>query len=220
MFTGIIDRSAPIEALEPRPGGLRLRVSATAISSVDGDLGPWADLRTGESIAVDGCCLTLVEEAEGPRGPTLAFDVIEESLRRTSLGARGVGDRVNLERALRVGDRLGGHYVTGHIDGPGTVSAVRADAEETVVTVEIPPETPVRVIHKGSITIDGVSLTVASVDGPRFTVALIPHTLAVTTLGERRVGDRVNLEMDPIGRWVESLLTESGALPGPPGGDR
>jgi len=192
---------------------------------------PWADLQVGESIAVDGCCLTLVaswpgtadralpdlggsdlgsSEAGAPSGRAIAFDVIEESLRCTALGDRRVGDRVNLERALRLGDRLGGHYVTGHVDAAGRITAVRADEEETRVTVEIPPGSPVRVIHKGSITVDGVSLTVAAVDGPRFTVALIPHTLAVTNLGDRQVGDRVNLEMDQIGRWVETLLAERG----------
>lgn len=218
VFTGIIERTGRLARLDPRPGGMRLRIDLIpgAAGGEREPAGPlrWDDLRTGESIAVDGCCLTLV----GAEGENLSFDVIEETLRRTSLGARRPGDPLHLERALRLGDRLGGHIVSGHIDGTGIVAAVRADPRETLLTVEVPADVPVRVVHKGSIAIDGVSLTVAAVDGPRFTVALIPHTLAVTSLGARRPGDRVNLEMDPIGRWIETLLAQRGALPATPGG--
>jgi len=214
VFTGIIERTGRLAALEPRPGGMRLRIERAPAAVFDGGAAPWDDLRIGESIAVDGCCLTLV--AADPE--TIAFDVIEETLRRTSLGERRPGDPVHLERALRLGDRLGGHLVSGHIDGTGRVASVRADLRETIIAVEIPPRTPVRVVHKGSIAIDGVSLTVASVEGARFTVALIPHTFAATNLGRRRPGDLVNLESDPIGRWVETLLRERGVLPPTSGG--
>lgn len=214
MFTGIIERTARLAAIEPRPGGVSLRLARPEAVGDGGGAAPWDDLTIGESIAVDGCCLTLVAaDAAG-----IAFDVIEETLRRTSLGLRRPGDRLNLERALRVGDRLGGHLVSGHIDGTGRTVAVRADPRETILTVEIPAGVPVRVVHKGSIAIDGISLTVASVDGPRFTVALIPHTLAATNIGSRREGDLVNLESDPIGRWVETLLVERGVLPPSPEG--
>lgn len=214
MFTGIIERTGRVAALDPRPGGLRLRLERAPATVAAGDPASWADLTVGESIAVDGCCLTLVAADRA----TLDFDVVEETLRRTSLGARRPGDLVNLERALRLGDRLGGHLVSGHIDGTGRVEAVRADGRETVLAVAIPAGAPVRVVHKGSIAVDGVSLTVASAERSRFTVALIPHTLAATNLGARRAGDLVNLESDPIGRWVETLLIERGVLPRATGG--
>jgi riboflavin synthase len=205
VFTGIIESSARLIRREPRTGGgerLRIELWSPAAGEGMGEA-----LSIGESIAVDGCCLTLV----GAEGHGLAFDVVAETLRRTNLGSRRPGERMNLERALRVGDRLGGHLVTGHIDGTGTVVELREAPGETRLTVEIPAGVPVRVVEKGSIAIDGVSLTIAETAGARFTVALIPHTLAVTNLGERRAGDRVNLEMDQIGRWVESLLAERGA---------
>ncbi len=225
MFTGIIERSCSVRAIEPRAGSSRLRVERRPATIMTGGADPsnargfsgdpgWDDLQVGESIAVDGCCLTLVQFDQ----EALSFDIIEESLGKTTLGGRRPGARLNLERSLRLGDRLGGHLVSGHIDGTGVVAEVRADAEETRITIEVPVEVPVRVVHKGSIAIDGVSLTVASVDGARFTVALIPHTLEVTNLGERKVGDRVNLEMDQIGRWVDSLLAERGFGPPAVGG--
>jgi riboflavin synthase len=216
VFTGIIENTGRLVASELRPGGRRLRVEPRPSRNGPGAAAVWDDPRIGESIAVDGCCLTLVAADDR----AFAFDVIEETLRRTTLGLRRTGDLVHLERALRVGDRLGGHLVSGHIDGTGRVVSVRAGAEETILTVEIPRGVPVRVVHKGSVAIDGVSLTIAAVDGPRFAVALIPHTLAVTNLGSRREGDLVNLESDPIGRWVETLLVERGVLPPIPGGNQ
>ena len=212
MFTGIVTGTGTLRSADSQPGGRRLWVALPA----DAPTGPgegWGDLELGESIAIDGCCLTLVKVDDGGSGTALAFDVIEESLRITSLGDRSVGDALNLERALRLGDRLGGHYVTGHVDTTGTLVARRADEDETRLTIEIPAGAPCQVIHKGSSTIEGVSLTVAETEGSRFTVALIPHTLEITNLSDRREGDRVNLEMDQIGRWVESLLTASGQLP-------
>ncbi len=213
MFTGIIECAGRLVSLEDRPGGMRLRIDLGPAASAPGagnHSAPWDQLVIGESVAVDGCCLTLVEFGANQ----LSFDVIEESLRCTNLGERRVGDRLNLERAMRLGDRLGGHIVSGHVDATCPIVAIQSDEEETRITVEIPVGAPIRVIHKGSIAIDGVSLTVAAVDGPRFTVALIPHTLVLTNLSDRNVGDGVNLEMDQIGRWVESLLVERGTMPG------
>ncbi len=203
MFTGIVNCTGRLERLQEIPSGRRLTLQLP-----QNDLEMWANLALGESIAVDGCCLTLVETSGG----SLSFDVLDETLRCTNLSERNPGDALNMERALRVGDRLGGHYVTGHVDGTGRVTEVSHGSNDTLLTVEIPAEVPVQVIHKGSITLDGVSLTVAKIDPPRFTVALIPHTLEITNLSDRQVGDRVNLEMDQIGRWVKSLLDlEQGA---------
>ncbi len=202
MFTGIVERRAAIQEIAPGPGGVRLVISGQADRCSDGDPGPWADLQVGESISVDGCCLTLISGAED-----LHFDVVEETLRRTSLGRREVGSLVNLERALRVGDRLGGHYVTGHIDSQGRISSIQDDGE-VLWHIEHPLADSFRTVEKGSVTVDGVSLTVASSSPGGFSVALIPHTLEVTSLGVRCEGDSLNLEMDHFGRWVFELLND------------
>ena len=211
MFTGIVAGTGTLQSAEPQAGGERLWVCLPTDAAC-GKGEDWGDLEIGESIAIDGCCLTLVEVERSKNRVSLAFDVIEETLRLTNLGERKEGDELNLERALRLGDRLGGHYVSGHVDTTAPIVAIQSDEDETRITVEIPSAAPCRVIHKGSITIDGVSLTVAAVDGAQFTVALIPHTLEVTNLSDRSVGDRVHLEMDQIGRWVESILLSSGLL--------
>ncbi|MDE0957042.1 MAG: riboflavin synthase [Planctomycetota bacterium] len=199
MFTGIVERSSKILKLTTTPQGRRLTVSSRPETSTSGDLTPWGDLVAGESISVDGACLTLLPAAE-----ELQFDVVEETLRRTVLGSRGVDSIVNLERALKVGDRLGGHYVTGHIDTLGTIRSIPS-AGEICWVIEHDRSSRFRTVEKGSVTVDGVSLTVASSSDDSFLVALIPHTLAVTSLGQRVVGDVVNLEMDHFGRWVDEL---------------
>lgn len=201
MFTGIVERSARIVEIATNASGVRLSVSPSALSSIDGQLEPWTDLEAGESISVDGVCLTLLC-GDGD----LCFDVVEETLRRSVLGDRAAGSPVNLERALRVGDRLGGHYVTGHVDTIGTIRSIEGSGE-TIWVIEYEPDSDFRTIQKGSVTVDGVSLTVVSRAVGCFSVALIPHTLDVTSLGSRSVGDSINLEMDHFGRWVAELMS-------------
>ncbi len=207
MFTGLVERTHKIAALEPSNEGIRLHLEKQAVSAINGDLTPWNDLLRGESIAVNGACLTLVEE-----GDTLAFDVIHETLRKTSLGQRSPGEGVHLERALRVGDRLGGHYVTGHVDTLGTLERIDTGDGEVIWTVSVEDSSVVRTVPKGSITLDGVSLTVVDSELDRFTIALIPHTLEVTAFSDRKEGDLLNLEMDHFGRWVQALLADQNPL--------
>jgi riboflavin synthase len=197
MFTGIVEAVGTIAGLTPRGGDLELLIDAGAL--------PLADARIGDSISVGGACLT-VTRLDGAR---FAADVSTETLTRTTLGARGVGSRVNLERALRAGTPLGGHYVTGHVDGLARVHALSDDARSRRLVFELPPGLARYVAPKGSVTIEGVSLTVNEADGRRFGVNLIPHTLAVTTLGELVVGSTVNLEIDIIARYVERLVAGS-----------
>jgi riboflavin synthase len=195
MFTGIIEATGTIAGRQERGGDLRLTVAAP-----DLDL---SDVAPGDSIAVSGCCLTVVAR----EGDALAFDVSNESLLLTTLGSLREGDAVNLEKAMRLSDRLGGHLVSGHIDGLGTLVAVEPDARSQRWRIEVPPALSRYIAAKGSICVDGVSLTVNAVDGGRLDVNLIPHTVAVTTFRDRRVGDRVNLEVDMLARHVERLLT-------------
>jgi riboflavin synthase len=165
------------------------------------------DVELGASIAVNGCCLTVT----GFDGDAFAADAVIETLGRTNLGDLVAGDPVNLERPLRLADRLGGHLVQGHVDATGAVRdrAPQPDGSD-LVTIEGPDDVLRYVVHKGSITVDGVSLTVARVDDAAFAIALIPHTLAVTTLGARPVGSRVNLEVDLVAKYVEALVARTG----------
>lgn len=200
MFTGIVEGVALIQAIDLRPAGARLRLR----------LGPLADgVKIGDSIAVDGCCLTVVELTD----ELATFDAVPETLDRTVLGERRPGGRCNIERALRLGDRLDGHLVTGHVDGRGTIRRIAALGSQVDVEIEVPFPLRPYFIDKGSVTLDGVSLTVASVTSAGFRVAVIPHTLRVTTLGEKRVGDGVNLEVDVLGKWVARLLAAGLADP-------
>jgi riboflavin synthase len=167
-----------------------------------------SDADIGASIAVNGTCLTVVDRGEDH----LAFDLSEETLARTSFGRLAAGDPVNLERALTLSTRLGGHLVQGHVDGVGEVLAVRPGSDGgAVVRVSAPASVRRYLVEKGSVCVDGVSLTVAGLDDEAFSVALIPHTLAVTTLGSLEVGDPVNLEVDVIAKYVEALLEEGHA---------
>jgi riboflavin synthase len=194
MFTGIVEELGTVAAIEDQGDALRLTVRAT--SALDGT-------RLGDSIAVNGCCLTVASLD----GDTWTADLMQETLDKTSLRGVAPGDRVNLERAMTPEQRLGGHIVQGHVDGVGVV--VRRDPSEhwDVVEVSLPAELARYVVPKGSITVDGVSLTVVDVRADSFTVSLIPETLSRTTLGTRAPGDRVNLETDVIARHVEKLLT-------------
>ncbi|MFP7754865.1 riboflavin synthase [Thermodesulfobacteriota bacterium B35] len=203
MFTGIIQGRGTVVEKRPAGGGMVFRIEAGF------DL---TDPEEGESIAVNGACLTARDIA----GNRFFVDVSPESLSRTGLGRLEVGSRVNLERALRLSDRLGGHLVSGHVDCQGTVEERRAVGEYTLFTFSLDPGLARYVIEKGSVTINGVSLTVNSCQGARFSVSIIPHTLAVTTLGELHAGDRVNIEVDIIGKYVEKLLAEQPG-PGPAG---
>ena len=194
MFTGIIESIGTIARIERRGGDVRLHVDA-------GSLG-LDDVKLGDSISVSGVCLTAVEID----GAVFTVDVSTETLARTTLGALRDGDPANLEKAMRLSDRLGGHLVAGHIDGVGRVVSIESDARSQRWLFELPPALARYVAPKGSICIDGVSLTVNEVDGARFGVNLIPHTIDVTTFKARRTGDAVNIEVDLLARYVEQLL--------------
>jgi riboflavin synthase len=169
------------------------------------------DARPGDSIAVNGVCLTVVESGTD----TFTADVMRETLDRSCLGALAVGDPVNLERPMRLDGRLGGHLVQGHVDGTGTIESRDRSEHWEVVRVSLPADLARYVVHKGSITVDGVSLTVASVGDTSFTVSLIPTTLALTTLGRKQVGDPVNLEVDVVAKYVERLLAPNPSAQSP-----
>lgn len=193
MFTGIIEAVGTVERTAVAGESGRLRVAA----------GPVCDgVRLGDSVAVNGACLTVVQIAP----PALEFDVSAETLRVTTLGGLARGGRVNLERALRVGDRLGGHFVLGHVDAVGTILQLRQAPGQVVLEVTAAPEVIAQMIPKGSVAVDGISLTLAGLRVDRFSVAVIPHTLDNTTLRGRSPGDKVNLELDVIGKYVQRLL--------------
>jgi riboflavin synthase len=193
MFTGLVEGIGEIVGIAPQAEGLRIVVKTSF---------PAAELVPGESVAVAGACLTVV--AINP--PAASFEVSPETLARTTFPLKKVGDRVNLERSLRLGDRLGGHLVTGHVDAAGALRQRRAGPAHVQLNFELPEALRRFVIEKGSIAVDGVSLTVNAVQGNTFTVNLIPHTAQATTLAALQVGDRVNLETDIIGKYVARLL--------------
>jgi riboflavin synthase len=195
MFTGIVEAVGRITAVVPHAGGeggVRLTVDAATLDT--------SDLAIGDSVAINGACMTVVAKS----GSQLAFDVSGESLRWTA-GLSQPGE-VNLECALRFGDRVGGHLVSGHVDGVGTVTRFEPEGESRLLEIEAPAGLARYIAVKGSLTVDGVSLTVNRIDGARVSVNLIPHTLAVTTLGACAVGRKVNLEVDLIARHLERLL--------------
>lgn len=193
MFTGIVQAVGTVSRITPAQSGCRMRIDCP-------ELGP-AQWHTGDSVAVAGCCLTALDIDE--RG--FSADLSAETLDRTSLGALAAGSPVNLEPALAVGDRLGGHLVSGHVDGLAEVVSVRPAGESRVFRFSVPAGLARFVAEKGSVTLDGVSLTVNAVEGREFEVNLIPHTLAVTTLGKLEAGGRVNLEVDLLARYLERL---------------
>jgi riboflavin synthase len=191
MFTGIIHTNGVIESLERLEAGARLRVRGT-------DDEPFA---RGESVAVNGVCLTVI-----PNGSSLLTEISNETLARTTLGSLGTGARVNIERALGVGDRFGGHFVQGHVDTTGTLISKKSEGEFAVYRWSFPGEFSDLVVSKGSIAVDGVSLTVVDPDDSSFAAALIPETLGRTTLGTARIGEHVNLEFDMIAKYVRTLV--------------
>lgn len=192
MFTGIITEIGTVASAQAADGGLDLAITCS-----------WPDLALGESIAVDGACLTVTTVQSGVFG----VHVVRTSLERTRFGDIRPGDRMNLERALRVGDRLGGHLVQGHVDGVGTVLRIGQREDARLVDLQVPAEVGRVSVPLGSVTVDGVSLTVNAMPDPAtIQISLIPFTLEHTTLGERRPGDRVHLEADAIGKYVSALL--------------
>jgi riboflavin synthase len=192
VFTGLVETTARVRRVEPDGDGARLEVETPLA----------AELRQGDSIAVNGVCLTAVD----PDAERFRADVMAETLRRSSLGPLAEGDSVNVELPLRAGDRLGGHVVQGHVDGTGTVAEVRDEGFARLVRVDCPPDILRYIVEKGSIAVDGVSLTVAEVDDRGFTVSLIPETLERTTLGLAAPGRVVNLEVDVLAKYVEKLV--------------
>ena len=197
MFTGIVRELGRVDALDGGADGVRLRVDGPETA---GQAGP------GDSVAVDGVCLTVVEAAGG----VLSFDAVPETLARTTLGRLGRGDAVNLEPALRAGEQLGGHLVQGHVDAVGRVRSVGPEGGGVRLEVSVPAELRRYCVEKGSICMQGVSLTIASLDEDGISVALIPHTLSVTTLGGLGPRDEVNLEVDVLAKHVERLLAARG----------
>ena len=202
MFTGIVEELGVIEGIEEQSDAIRLSVRGPFVTT---------DASLGDSIAVNGCCLTVAERD----GETFTADVMRETLRKTSLGVLEVGSRVNLERAVTPQTRLGGHIVQGHVDGTGRVVRREPSEHWELVEIELPADLARYLVPKGSVTVDGISLTVVEVGDGSFTVSLIPETLARTTLGFKEAGDPVNLEVDVIAKYVERLVAPSNATGGP-----
>lgn len=193
MFTGLVEELGKVQAIAKSAKSVRLTIAGRKVLE---------DVKLGDSIAVNGTCLTVVDYSH----TWLTADVMPETVERTALSGLKIGDTVNLERTLRVGDRLGGHIVSGHIDGVGTILTKQTNDIAVVVRIEAGPEVMKYIVRKGSIAIDGISLTVVDYGPNWFTVSLIPHTAAMTTLGIKNSGDPVNLETDMIGKYVEKLL--------------
>jgi riboflavin synthase len=198
MFTGIVEETGRIEAIRPKPAAIEVIVKSRVCGR---------GLKKGDSLAVNGCCLTVEKIAK--RGPDklLQFALLAESWKRTNLQFAQPGFGVNLERAVRVGDRLGGHFVSGHIDGLGQITRWEQVGKDYILTLTAPPEIMRYIIFKGSVAVDGISLTVAAARKKDFDIWIIPQTRKVTSLGERQVGDAVNLETDLIGKYVERFVS-------------
>jgi len=204
MFSGIVETTGTITRIDRTTEGARLTLSTTI---------PSTEISLGESICINGTCLTVVAIGDA----NLSFDVSAESLRRTNLGDLQSGDQINVERSLRVNDRLSGHVVFGHVDGVGRVKAIHPDGDSFLYTFEIPSDLSRYLVEKGSVAADGISLTVFHCRPTEFTCAIIPHTHQVTTLHARNPGDRVNLECDMQGKYIEKFVQEvvAGFLSGP-----
>jgi riboflavin synthase len=203
MFTGIIEEMGAIKSLNKTLGGTRLTILASKVMT---------DLSVGASVGVNGVCLTVVDVGDRE----FSVEVSPETLAVTTLGTLTVGAPVNLERAMRVNERLGGHLVAGHVDGVGTIRARQQDGNAIVLTIEAPKDILRYCVHKGSITVEGISMTINEVTDRAFSLAVIPHTAKETTLGLKQPGDLVNLEPDLIGKYVERLLQERGQAPARP----
>ncbi len=193
MFTGIVEEKGTVESIEDLGDALKVRIAADRVLT-DSDL--------GASISVNGICLTVAQRGES----WFEADVMAETMRRTSLAGAHEGSTVNLERAARVDSRLGGHIVQGHVDGTGTIAAIEPSEQWTVMRIDVPEDLTRYMVEKGSITVDGVSLTIVSIATDHFTISLIPTTLTETNLGSRQVGDVVNIEVDVLAKYVEKLM--------------
>jgi riboflavin synthase len=204
MFSGIVEAAGVVEQIEPTDRSIRCSIRA-------GKCG--GGLKRGDSLAVNGCCLTVVE-LSGPGGNRIvSFDLLRETWERTNLQFTRPGSLVNLERPLKMNDRLGGHFVTGHIDGVGRIARWERVGKDHVLDIAAGPEVMRYIVFKGSAAVDGISLTVAGVQKRRFRIWIIPHTYEVTALRERKVGDAVNLEADLIGKYVERFLAARESIP-------
>lgn len=200
MFTGIVEETGTIAAIAPSERSIQLVVTASVCTQ---------GTRIGDSIAVNGCCLTVtrISTAKGKR--RFHFDLLRETWNRTSLSTASLGARVNLERALAAGGRLGGHFVTGHIDGTGTITKWERQGADHILEISAPKEVRPYLVTKGSIAVDGISLTIAAVTRSGFRLWIIPHTYEVTALSQRQVGDPVNLEADLLGKYVRQMLAKT-----------
>lgn len=208
MFSGIVEEVGRILRLERTSRSIGMTVEATIAGS---------DVRVGDSVAVNGCCLTAVRVARTRGKARIQFDLLEETWLRTSFGQLKEGARVNLERSLRLNDRLGGHFVTGHVDGTGVITRWEPVGADWVLDIQPPAEVQRYLIPKGSVAVDGISLTVAALEADTLRIWIIPHTREVTNLLERQTGDRVNLEADLLGKYVERLIgPRAGESPAPP----
>ena len=198
MFTGIVKEAGVVEKITPTKKSIELTVRASICGR---------GLRVGGSVAVNGCCLTAVKISQRGKSKLIQFDLLQESWRRTNFQFTKVGSLVNLERSLRANGELGGHFVTGHVDGLGKIIRWERAGKDHVLDIAAPPEVMRYLIFKGSVAVDGISLTVASAGKKDFRIWIIPHTFEVTALRERKVGDAVNLEADLLGKYVERFLT-------------
>ena len=201
MFTGLVEGLGRVVALIEEPGGVRISIEPP-LSMESKTLDAIQPNACGDSVAINGCCLTIIEIGE----KTWAFQAGQETLSKTNLGALRAGDLVNLERSLPVNGRLGGHFVQGHVDGVGVVDQLDRDADWVTMGFRVPRPLAELMVSKGSVAVDGVSLTVVRADVERFTVALIPHTLSVTTLGQRAIGQSVNIETDILGKYARKFM--------------
>jgi riboflavin synthase len=198
MFTGIVDEAGVVERIKPTAKSIELTVRTTKC-------GP--GLKIGDSLAVNGCCLTVVKLTPRGKSRLVQFDLLQETWQRTNLQFAKPGSLVNLERPLRANAELGGHFVTGHVDGIGKIIRWERNGQDHVLDIAAPPEVMRYVIFKGSIAVDGISLTVAGVKKKQFRIWIIPHTYEITALRERKLGDAVDLEADLLGKYVEKLVT-------------
>ena len=202
MFTGLVEGVGRIDRIEIEAAGIRIELVPPQLLMVD-ETGRGAPVGNGDSIAINGCCLTLVARGGG----RWSFQAGEETLSKTNLRLLSAGNFVNLERSLPAQGRIGGHFVQGHIDGTGIVDQLDRDADWLTMGIRVPKSLADLMVAKGSVAVDGVSLTVVSVESERFTIALIPHTLAATTLGQQTLGGTVNIETDFLGKYVKKFMT-------------